>query len=237
MSLYPPPTSNVSIFNPSLFTNAISGISSGSVGTSSYLSYPVAQGAETFNDGTHNLVLDASGIALSVISGGLTSGVAFNGNGFAYNNGSSTSTTTWGNIQTKIQAVSALSSASNASTLNVNNAVQIQNGETLAPPTSFIGLSAISNNLQMNLCQNGTTNSYGNVGQVLKSGGADGSMYWGAGGGGSQSLSETLLIGNTATNDIILTDGTFPATSTLKVQNGSGGFSEVGYKTVKKRSF
>lgn len=206
MSLYPPPSANVPVFNPELFTNINGGVSYGSVGTGSYLAFPTAQGAETWTNGTSTSRIDSSGVALSKINGVTLQGVALNGDGIAYNDGTTISTQTWGNIQKKIDAVSALSTASNASTLNINNAVHIQNGETSAPPTSFIGLSAISNHLQMNLCQDGVNASYGTAGDVLHSGGATGSMYWGAGGsGGSQSLSEVLAVGNTASNDITIT--------------------------------
>jgi hypothetical protein len=208
MSLYPPPTSNVAIFNPSLFTNAIVGVSTGGIGTPGSLNYPVAQGAEIWTDGTFTTTLDTSGVALTLIQDYLLQGVALNGNGFAYNNGTSTSTTTWGNIQTKIQAIGALSSASNASTLNVNNTIQIQNGETTAPPTSFISLSSNADLLQMNLCQDGVNASYGSSGQVLSSGGASGSMYWATPSGGNPTLSDVLTNGNTAVNkSLSITDG------------------------------
>jgi len=48
---------------------------------------------------------------------------------------------TWSNLANKVEAVGALSTASNATTLNVNNTIQIQNGETIGPPTSSIVIS------------------------------------------------------------------------------------------------
>lgn len=48
---------------------------------------------------------------------------------------------TWSNLANKVEAVGALSTASNATTLNVNNTISIQNGETSLPPTSSIVIS------------------------------------------------------------------------------------------------
>ena len=202
MSLYPPPSANVPVFNPALFTNINGGVSYGSVGVGNALAFPVAQGAEIWTNGTDTATLDSGTVELTTITGVTLQGITLGANGFAYNDGVTTTTGLW----TKVQAVGALSSASNATTLNVNNAIQIQNGETTAPPTSFIALEAGSNQLQMNLCQNGVTPQYGTAGQVLTSGGSAGSMTWGSGGGGSVgTLNDVLTNGNTTTNSATFT--------------------------------
>ena len=221
MSLYPPPTSNVPIFNPILFSNATIGISSGGIGTAGSLNYPVAQGAETWTNGTATSIVESGGISLSVLNEGILQGVGLNGDGFGWNNGTTTTTISWDALSTKVQAVSALSSAYNASTLNVNNAVAIQNGETTGPPTSFISFTAGDDNLRLNLSPDGSFNpvNFGTAGDVLHSGGASGSMYWGAGGGGSQNLQQVLDIGNTATDQSIELNKTVGSTTTSATLN------------------
>lgn len=196
MSLYPPPSANVPVFNPALFTNINSGVSYGSVGVGDALAFPVAQGAEIWTNGTSTATLDSGTVSLTTITGVTLQGITLGANGFSYNDGVNTTTGLW----TKVQAVGALSSASNATTLNVNNTIQIQNGETTAPPSSFIALETGSNQLQMNLCQNGTTPSYGSVGNVLTSGGPSGSMYWGSGGGGSVGTLQDVLNNGSTSN-------------------------------------
>jgi hypothetical protein len=227
MSLYPAPTAQVPVFNPALFTDVNGGISYGSVGTGSFLNYPQAQGAESWTNGTSTTTLDSGSIALSVINGTLLQGVGLNGDGFAYNNGSIISTTTWENLQTKVQAVGALSSAFNSSTINVNNTIAVQNGETTGPPTNFITLSSAEYQRMM-ISPDGTLNAsyFGNPGNVLTSGGENGNIYWGSGGGGSVgNLQDVLNNGNTATTGITLTDGF--TTSKIKLQNESGAYSEL----------
>ena len=109
---------------------------------------------------------------------------------------------TWETLSVKIAAIQALSQASNPTTLNVNNTLQVQFGETVDPPTQFVTLSsdAVGNRLGLN-------GDYGSVGQVLLSGGATGSLAWGAGGSGSVgSLAEVLDVGAVA-NQAIDMDG------------------------------
>ena len=176
MSLYSAPLSIVPIFDASLFSTSIGSVQSGTSGTT--LTYPTAQGAESWTNGIRTTTIDNSGVLITNNPGILTA-IGFNATGFAYNNGFTTETSTWGDIITKQKAVAALSSASNSTTLNVNKTLQIQNGETTLPPTSFISLDASGNLLRMNLCQNGTTADYGTSGQTLLSGGSSGSLTWG----------------------------------------------------------
>ena len=68
----------------------------------------------------------------------------------------------WSNLANKVEAVGALSTASNATTLNVNNTIQIQNGETSLPPTSSIVISCDADIPQFLI-----NDSAGVVGQVL----------------------------------------------------------------------
>jgi hypothetical protein len=227
MSDYPPPTSNVTIFNPENFTSTILGVSSGSIGSPGSLNFPYAQGAETFTNGTDTLVLDNGLATFSTIQSFVQSGVGLNAIGFAYNNGATTDTITWSNLVTKVQAIGAITATSTpvsppaqSTTLNVNDTIQIQNGETATLPHTFISLSADSNNLRMNLCQNGTTNQYGTAGQVLTSGGSAGSMSWGSGGGGSVgTLNDVLINGDTTTGNATFN---FAPTSTSMTIGGAG---------------
>ena len=239
MSLYPPPTANVPVFNPALFTDVNGGVSYGSVGVGSFVNYPTAQGAVTWTDGTSTATLDNGSITLSVINGTTLQGVGLNGDGIAYNDGATIQGATWENLVTKVKAIGAITATSDPAVpptqpkiLNINDTVQIQNGETSTLPHTFVSLSADANLLRMNLCQDGTTNSYGTAGQVLKSGGSAGSMYWGSGGGGSGTLQDVLTEGNTATTSILLTDESFIAPAKVRLSNVSGGYSEMSSSNI-----
>ena len=137
----------------------------------SYLEFPKAQGTEYWTDGNSTTQISLDGIIIE----GILSGIGFNSEGLAYNNGSTIATLSWSDLHIKIEDIQALSSASNSFTLNVNHTIQIQNDET-TDSTSYIGLSAYANKLQMNL-YHGVAN-FGNSGDVLTSGGPDGSMQW-----------------------------------------------------------
>ena len=234
MSLYPPPTANVPVFNPALFTDVNGGVSYGSVGVGSFVNYPTAQGAVTWTNGTSTATLDNGSVTLSVINGTTLQGVGLNGDGIAYNDGTTIQGATWENLVTKVKAIGAITATSDPAVpptqpkiLNVNDTIQIQNGETATLPHTFVSLSADANLLRMNLCQDGVTDAYGTAGQVLKSGGSAGSMYWGTGGGGSVgTLQDVLTNGNTATLGMTLTDSGFTS-SKIKLQNESGAYSEL----------
>jgi hypothetical protein len=117
----------------------------------------------------------------------------------------------------KIAAIQAVTSATNSTTLNLNNSLTIQNGETSLPPTTSMTLSSASGNLTM-LLTDGGVSSYGTAGQVLTSGGSGGSLTWAAGGGGSQNLNQVLTQGNTTTLSAIFNSAT-PSTPTTTIVN------------------
>jgi len=190
MSVYPPPLSQVPIFNPNDFTETVTSvIGAGSTApTVDYLEFPTAQGAETWtaNSGNNELVVGAGSISIGYDVLTVPKGVAFSGQGFAYNNGTVVSNTTWSGLQTKIEAIQALAPASDSTTLNVNDAITIQNGESpTATNTIIISASAGDNQLLLN-------DDAGTAGYVLTSGGADGSMTWAVGGGSTPSLADVL---------------------------------------------
>ena len=203
MTFYSAPTDFVSIFDPAMFQNTrFSNITANPVG-SQYLLFPNAQGAETFGFGTNStLNLSSVGINLNTNLLSVPTGIAFNASGFAYNSGANISTISWTNLITKIQAIAPLSSAPNATTLAVNNAISIQNGETVDNPTQVIEL--IADNSGNRLLLDGDAGSPNNV---LVSGGADGSLFWGTGGGALVgNLAEVMNNGNTASKDILMSN-------------------------------
>ena len=193
MSVYPPPLSQSQIFNPTYFSETTTAIIGGgsSAPAVDYLEFPDAQGAETFssNAGDNTLVVGASELSIGYDKLSVPKGIAMNGQGFAFNNGTTVSTTTWAGLQTKIEAIQALAPASDSTTLNVNDAITIQNGESpTATNTIIISTSAGDNQLLLN-------DDAGTVGYVLTSGGAEGSMSWAVGGGGgSQNLASVLAV-------------------------------------------
>jgi len=193
MSVYPPPLSQSQIFNPTYFSETTTAIIGGgsSAPAVDYLEYPDAQGAETFssNAGDNTLVVGATELSIGYDKLTTPKGIALNGQGFAYDNGTAVSTTTWSGLQTKIEAIQALAPASDSTTLNVNNAITIQNGESpIGTNNIILSASAGDNQLLLN-------DDAGEVGYVLTSGGADGSMTWAVGGGGgSQNLASVLAV-------------------------------------------
>jgi hypothetical protein len=144
-------------------------------------------------------------------------GIAFSGQGFGYNDGTTTTNTTWANLQTKVQAVSALAPAQDATTLNVNDAICIQNGESpVGTNTIILSTSAGENQLLLN-------DSAGTVGYVLTSGGPDGSLSWSAGGGGGGGDLSTVLA--TAPNYGTANDGQNITLSITNPTISQGAFS------------
>jgi hypothetical protein len=130
-------------------------------------------------------------------------GVLFNATGFAYQSLTSLAQITWDNLSTKIQAISAISQATNAKTLNINNAVRVQNGETEpTAPLQYIQFLADSADGHNKLSLSG---SIGTANQVLASGGANGSLAWVTQSGGVATfgtLAQTLNEGAIADRDI-----------------------------------
>lgn len=178
MATYDPPAHTVPSFNPNLFPGIRYSANLGVSAPTGFLEFPVAQGAETFNytANGNSVTLSEDGIAVAGGEFSTPFGVAFNSLGFAYNNGAVTNTISWENLQTKIQAIAPISQALDATTLAVNNAISIQDGETITPPLTSMVLSASGgiNSLSLN-------GDVGTAGQVLVSGGSAGTMVWGSG--------------------------------------------------------
>ena len=222
MATYDPPDHTVPTFNPNLFTGLRYSANLGVVAPTGFLEFPVAQGAETFNYTANGNSVTLSEDGIAVAGGEFTTpfGVAFNSLGFAYNNGATTSTVSWENIQTKIAAIQPISQAPNSTTLAVNNAISIQDGETTDPPLTSMLLSAAAgiNTLSLN-------GDFGTAGQVLQSGGDAGTMYWGTGAapGTVGTLAEVMNSapnGNVASKDLDM--NTFSITN-VNMVNATGG--------------
>jgi len=96
MALYPPPSANVPTFNVDLFSNTI-GYGANNYATS--LAFPTAQGAEQWTNGITTTTISDSLVSLVTNAFGPVQGVSFNYNGFSYNNGVTTTTTTWSSLQ------------------------------------------------------------------------------------------------------------------------------------------
>jgi hypothetical protein len=143
------------------------------------------------------------GILNNLLNGVDFTGILFNSTGFAYQSLTSLASITWENLSTKIQAIAALSQASNATTLNINNAITIQNGETSpSPPLQYIKFFADPADGHNKLSLSG---DIGQPNHVLASGGANGSLAWvsgGGGGGNNPTLAQVLNEGAVADRDI-----------------------------------
>jgi hypothetical protein len=203
------------------------------IAPSSFLNYPVAQGAEVFNytSNGNQLTLGENGLAITQteiipvqepvmlmsrsiapmsvapLTTTITSGIAFNAVGFQYDNGTTVNQIPWGNLQQKISAVAPISAALNTTTLAINNALSIQDGETIqgspdSAPTPNILLTSASGVNRIAL-----SGDYGSAGNVLTSGGNEGTLYWGTGTvpGSVGTLGEVLnngVNGNVASKNI-----------------------------------
>lgn len=143
MSAFPAPSSNVPVFNPSLFTSLVSNVvSTSSAPTGTYVDYPNPQGPITFVSGTNATTIGADNLAIISDVGVGDLGITFGANGLLYNGTTGPLGITWSNLATKIEAIQSLSQASNASTLNVNNTLRVQDGETDSLPTSYVDISS-----------------------------------------------------------------------------------------------
>ena len=129
MAYYPNPSREGNIFNPTAFPSQRNPLSN--LGQLALL-YPNAQGAITFSETVDNVI---NVLKLGAI------GIEYNGQ-----------SVTWENLQIKIQAIGALSSATDSNTINVNNTVRIQNGETSTNPQTTMVLTSANdvNNLILN---------------------------------------------------------------------------------------
>lgn len=197
MTSYAPPLSMPPIFSPSLFSNETTAVVNSSVPLGDiYVEYPNPQGAITFIDSGNQVEIGALKLSILQDVAIVPNGVEMNATGIAYDSGvAPVQAVTWDNLAKKVAAVQALSQAPDATTLAVNNAISIQNGETDGAPLQKIVISAdaTGNRLALN-------SDYGTAGLVLTSGGAAGDLYWGSGGspGSVGTLAEVLTNGAVA---------------------------------------
>jgi hypothetical protein len=162
------------------------------------------------------------GILNNLLNGVDFTGILFNSAGFAYQSLTSLASITWENLSVKIQAIAAITQATNATTLNINNAVRIQNGETEpTAPLQYIQVIADTdghNKLSL-------SGSIGTANQVLASGGANGSLAWVTQSGGVATygtLAQTLNEGNIADRDIDMDNNDFLNVRTIENLDSSG---------------
>lgn len=92
--------------------------------------------------------------------------------------------------------IEAITQATDITTLNVNNTIQIQNGETIEYPTQHIDIRSDNSGNRIGLDGN-----YGEIGNVLVSGGANGSVSWGSTTSGV-TLANVLDNGNVAQKNL-----------------------------------
>ena len=152
MAYYTPPSSIVPIFDSAMFSGKRISPSGNVFAPSTFLAFPEAQGAEVFNYSANGnqLTLGENGLAITQTeiipleqpvmlmsrsaaptamaapTETITTGIAFNALGFAYDNGTTVNTIPWTNLQQKIGAVAPISAALNPQTLAINNALSIQ---------------------------------------------------------------------------------------------------------------
>jgi hypothetical protein len=230
MAYYTPPSSIVPIFDSAMFSGKRISPSGNVFAPSTFLAFPEAQGAEIFNYSANGnqLTLGENGLAITQTeiipleqpvmlmsrsaaptamaapTQTITSGIAFNAIGFAYDNGTTTQTIPWGNLQQKISAVAPLSAALNPQTLAINNALSIQDGETIQgiPDTAPIPNMLLTSLGGVNRIA--LSGDYGASGNVLTSGGDLGTLYWGTGTvpGSVGTLGEVLNNGAVASKNI-----------------------------------
>lgn len=143
MSAFPPPLNQPPVFNPSLFTSAVTNvIAAVDPNPQAYLEYPTAQGPVNFVSGSNQTTVGAQNLAILTNVGTTDNGIIFGANGLVYNGVTGPLGITWSNLATKIEAIQALTQASDATTLNVNNTIRIQDGETESDPISYINISS-----------------------------------------------------------------------------------------------
>jgi len=145
MSAFPPPLSQAPIFNPALFSSAVTSVISSAPPappTQEYVEYPTAQGPVSFVSGSNQTTIGATNLAILSDVGVGDLGITFGANGLLYNGTTGPLGITWSNLATKIEAIQSLTQATNATTLNVNNTIRVQDGETTSLPTSYIDISS-----------------------------------------------------------------------------------------------
>jgi len=191
MAVYPPPLVPSPIFNSALFTSSTTSItSSGTTPSGPYVDFPNPQGPITFLSGTGDeTTIGSNEISVFQNVGISADGVAFNAIGIEYTPPSEAPVSiTWDNLATKVEAIGAITGATDATTLNINNTISIQNGETIDNPTQYIEISSDATGNRIAL-----DGAYGTAGQVLTSGGSAGSLSWEDAGGGWNGTAESDL--------------------------------------------
>lgn len=229
MSAFPPPLSQAPIFNPALFSSAVTSVISSAPPippTQEYVNYPTAQGPVSFVSGSNQTIIGATNLAILSDVGVGDLGITFGANGLLYNGTTGPLGITWANLATKIEAIQSLTQASDDTTLNVNNSVSIQNGETTSLPTQTIVISADASGNRIAL--NG---DYGTAGLVLSSGGNAGDLYWGSGGspGSVGTLAEVLTNDNVANRDIDMADHSVLNINSLSISTAPVATPELDF--------
>lgn len=229
MSAFPPPLSQAPIFNPALFSSAVTSVISSAPPappTATYLEYPEAQGAESFTSGSNRTTIGSNNLAILKNVGVGDNGIIFGADGLIYNGFTGPLGITWANLATKIEAIQSLTQATNETTLNVNNSVSIQNGETTSLPTQTIVISADASGNRIAL--NG---DYGTTGLVLSSGGNAGDLYWGSGStpGSVGTLAEVLTNDNVANRDIDMADHSVLNINSLSISTAPVATPELDF--------
>ena len=107
--------------------------------------------------------------------------------GITYN----TVITPWNNITNGPELIKSLTQPTNSSTLNVNNTIQIQNSSDSPSKTIVVSSDLSGNRIAID-------GDYGSANQILKSGGTNDDIFWGAG----DTLSDILTNGHTANKNI-----------------------------------
>jgi len=217
MSAFPPPLSQAPIFNPALFSSAVTSVISSAPPappTQEYVEYPTAQGPVSFVSGSNQTTIGSTNLAILSDVGVGDLGITFGANGLLYNGTTGPLGITWANLATKIEAIQSLTQATNATTLNVNNSVSIQNGETTSLPTQTIVVSADASGNRIAL-----DGDYGTPGLVLTSGGNNGDLYWGSNSepGSVGTLADVLTNGAVANKAIDMNDFSLDNISALSI--------------------
>ena len=122
------------------------------------LTHNFAQISSTIND-QGNLVenleqqvaINSQGISVTNSSGDNIVGIGFTPTTFTYSIEGNTATVPWGTFATKLQNINAVTQASNTTTLNINNALTVQDGETIDNPTTFLTLTTENHIPQINI--------------------------------------------------------------------------------------
>ena len=132
--------------------------------------------------------INSDGIAVINSTGETFLGVAFTPTNFSYTINGNSATVPWGTFASRLGQIEAISQESNSTTININNTLQVQDGETIDNPTTSIALSSAGGLNQILL-----NRDPGQYGQIMVSTGAEGSVVW-----NTPNINGVLAGGNTA---------------------------------------